>query len=70
MCVSGIKYDAEKEDKQLPEVRLRVLQRIEDTKQKAAEQGQRSEVTDVVVDRAPQPYAHGQTQRTVPSLSV
>ncbi|XP_062310041.1 LOW QUALITY PROTEIN: vacuolar protein sorting-associated protein 13A [Osmerus eperlanus] len=35
---ASIKYDAEKEDKQLQEVRQRELQRIEDTKQKAAEQ--------------------------------
>jgi hypothetical protein len=39
---SGIKYDAEKEEKQLQEARQRELQRIEETKQKAAEQGQSS----------------------------
>jgi vacuolar protein sorting-associated protein 13A/C len=42
LCVSGIKYDAEKEEKQLQEARQRELQRIEETKQKAAEQGQSS----------------------------
>lgn len=36
----GIKYDAEKEEKQLQEARQRELQRIEETKLKAAEQGQ------------------------------
>ncbi|KAL0979681.1 hypothetical protein UPYG_G00188180 [Umbra pygmaea] len=35
---ASIKYDAEKEDKQLQEARQRELQRIEETKQKAAEQ--------------------------------
>lgn len=40
VCTSGIKYDAEKEDKQLQEARQRELQRIEETKLKAAEQGQ------------------------------
>lgn len=35
----GIKYDAEKEEKQLQEARQRELQRIEETKLKAAEQG-------------------------------
>lgn len=39
---SGIKYDAEKEERQLQEARQRELQRIEDTKLKAAEQGQGS----------------------------
>lgn len=38
----GIKYDSEKEEKQLQEARQRELQRIEETKQKAAEQGQGS----------------------------
>lgn len=38
----GIKYDAEKEEKQLQEARQRELQRIEETKLKAAEQGQGS----------------------------
>lgn len=38
----GIKYDAEKEEKQLQEARQRELQRIEETKLKAAEQGQAS----------------------------
>ena len=41
MFSPGIKYDAEKEEKQLQEARQRELQRIEETKQKAAEQGQR-----------------------------
>lgn len=36
---AGIKYDAEKEDRQLQEARQRELQRIEETKQKAAEKG-------------------------------
>ena len=40
MFSPGIKYDAEKEEKQLQEARQRELQRIEETKQKAAEQGQ------------------------------
>lgn len=35
----GIKYDAEKEAKQLMEARQRELQRIEEAKQKIAEQG-------------------------------
>uniref|UniRef100_A0A8K9V736 Vacuolar protein sorting 13 homolog A n=1 Tax=Oncorhynchus mykiss TaxID=8022 RepID=A0A8K9V736_ONCMY len=35
---ASIKYDAEKEEKQLQEARQRELQRIEETKQKAAEQ--------------------------------
>ncbi|XP_024132153.1 vacuolar protein sorting-associated protein 13A isoform X3 [Oryzias melastigma] len=35
---ASIKYDAEKEEKQLQEARQRELQRIEDTKRKAAEQ--------------------------------
>lgn len=35
---ASIKYDAEKEEKQLQEARQRELQRIEDTKQKAEEQ--------------------------------
>lgn len=38
---SGIKYDAEKEERQLQEARQRELQRIEETKQKAAEKGVR-----------------------------
>lgn len=41
-CISvnaGIKYDAEKEERQLQEARQRELQRIEETKQKAAEKG-------------------------------
>ena len=42
MFSPGIKYDAEKEEKQLQEARQRELQRIEETKQKAAEQGQGS----------------------------
>lgn len=42
--LSGIKYDAEKEEKQLQEARQRELQRIEETKLKAAEQGQDSSV--------------------------
>lgn len=36
---SGIKFDAEKEERQLQEARQRELQRIEETKLKAAEQG-------------------------------
>lgn len=40
LFLSGIKYDAEKEEKQLQEARQRELQRIEQTKLKAAEQGQ------------------------------
>lgn len=36
----GIKYDAVKEEKQLQEARQRELQRIEETKLKAAEKGQ------------------------------
>ncbi|KAG7265617.1 hypothetical protein CRUP_015739 [Coryphaenoides rupestris] len=36
---ASIKYDAEKEEKQLQEARQRELHRIEETKQKAAEQG-------------------------------
>lgn len=36
--MSGIKYDAEKEEKQLLEAKQRELQRIEDAKQKIADQ--------------------------------
>lgn len=36
---AGIKYDAEKEERQLQEARQRELQRIEESKQKAAEKG-------------------------------
>uniref|UniRef100_A0A671TE89 Vacuolar protein sorting 13 homolog A n=1 Tax=Sinocyclocheilus anshuiensis TaxID=1608454 RepID=A0A671TE89_9TELE len=36
---ASIKYDAEKEERQLQEARQRELQRIEETKQKAAEKG-------------------------------
>lgn len=43
MCLNaGIKYDAEKEERQLQEARQRELQRIEETKQKAAEKGARN----------------------------
>lgn len=38
MCL-GIKYDAEKEARQLLEARQRELQRIEEAKQKIADQG-------------------------------
>lgn len=41
-CISvnaGIKYDAEKEERQLQEAQQRELMRIEETKQKAAEKG-------------------------------
>lgn len=40
--IPGIKYDAEKEEKQLQEARQRELDRIEETKLKAAEIGQSS----------------------------
>lgn len=43
--IPGIKYDAEKEEKQLQEARQRDLDRIEETKLKAAEQGQSSTLT-------------------------
>uniref|UniRef100_A0A8C9TCT1 Vacuolar protein sorting 13 homolog A n=1 Tax=Scleropages formosus TaxID=113540 RepID=A0A8C9TCT1_SCLFO len=48
---ASIKYDAEKEEKQLQEARQRELQRIEETKQKAAEQGPRPQKQDTFVEK-------------------
>ncbi|XP_036434443.1 vacuolar protein sorting-associated protein 13A isoform X2 [Colossoma macropomum] len=49
---ASIKYDAEKEEKQLQEARQRELQRIEETKQKAAEQeNPKTEKQDTFVEK-------------------
>uniref|UniRef100_A0A3Q3JC42 Vacuolar protein sorting 13 homolog A n=1 Tax=Monopterus albus TaxID=43700 RepID=A0A3Q3JC42_MONAL len=48
---ASLKYDAEKEERQLQEARQRELQRIEETKLKAAEQGQGSEKQDTFVEK-------------------
>uniref|UniRef100_A0A671TE94 Chorein N-terminal domain-containing protein n=1 Tax=Sinocyclocheilus anshuiensis TaxID=1608454 RepID=A0A671TE94_9TELE len=49
---ASIKYDAEKEERQLQEARQRELQRIEETKQKAAEKGNpKAEKQDTFVEK-------------------
>ncbi|XP_076846491.1 intermembrane lipid transfer protein VPS13A isoform X2 [Brachyhypopomus gauderio] len=49
---ASIKYDAEKEEKQIQEARQRELQRIEETKQKAAEQeNPKTEKQDTFVEK-------------------
>uniref|UniRef100_A0AAX7V420 Vacuolar protein sorting 13 homolog A n=1 Tax=Astatotilapia calliptera TaxID=8154 RepID=A0AAX7V420_ASTCA len=48
---ASIKYDAEKEEKQFQEARQRELQRIEQTKLKAAEQGQGLEKQDTFTEK-------------------
>ncbi|RXN28795.1 vacuolar sorting-associated 13A isoform X3 [Labeo rohita] len=49
---ASIKYDAEKEDRQLQEARQRELQRIEETKQKAAEkENPKAEKQDTFVEK-------------------